>query len=280
MKKATSFIRAAALAAVVLGLAFPARAQAQGAQIEQAPRDEPSVEQVTQTRTGAAAGNAHAQFMLGMMNMMGKGMPANPQEGATWLTKSAEQGHTQAQFILGLAYGTDAMGLAVDKDKARHWLGKAAEGGNPKAAEALTMLDNAGPSEDIETLAQKADAGDSAAQYLLGSRYVNGWGVAKDDEKGLNLILKAAENGDELAQSDAGVHLVNRGHVAEGVKWMEMAAKRGVVNAQRELGQMYASGELIAGDRAKAVFWLDQAARQGDQESARDLQALQAQPER
>src|SRR5690606_21311553 len=46
----------------------------------------------------AEAGNAKAQYGLGLLHAHGQGIPQDPVQAETWLRKSAEQGHAGAQL--------------------------------------------------------------------------------------------------------------------------------------------------------------------------------------
>ena len=50
---------------------------------------------------------------------------------------------------------------------------------------------------------------------------------------------------------------------AEAVKWYRLAAEQGNVDAQYNLGDMYARGDGVPEDDAAAVKWLRLAAEQG-----------------
>lgn len=71
--------------------------------------------------------------------MGGNGVDKDEKEAVTWFVKSAEQGHAEAQYFLGLIY---IIGKCVDKDKkeALKWFRKAAEQGHAKAKEDLRIL--------------------------------------------------------------------------------------------------------------------------------------------
>ena len=100
-------------------------------------------------RDKAEAGNAAAQFDLGIMYRAGAGVPKDEVEAVKWYRKSAEQGNDRAQFNLGFMYAT---GDGVPKD----------------AVEAVKWYRLA------------AEQGTAAAQSNLGLMYDNGTGVPKD----------------------------------------------------------------------------------------------------
>src|SRR5512133_217922 len=79
---------------------------------------------------------------------------------------------------------------------------------------------------------QKANFGDTGAQYYLGCKYHEGINCNKDD-------LKA-------------------------VKWYQMAANKNHVNAQYALGQLYLLGGVgVNKDMEKGMLWMEKAASQG-----------------
>ena len=49
----------------------------------------------------AEKGDSTAQYFLGAMYAKGEGVPKDNAEAVKWFRKAAEQGHTDAQYILG-----------------------------------------------------------------------------------------------------------------------------------------------------------------------------------
>ena len=87
----------------------------------------------------AEAGDAKAQFDLGLCYVRADGVNKDNKEFLKWLTKSAEQGYAPAQWNLGRCYYY-AMGIKKDYEKAVKWWTKAAEQGLPQAKEAIEKL--------------------------------------------------------------------------------------------------------------------------------------------
>lgn len=77
----------------------------------------------------AEQGNADAQFILGKMYFMGRGVLKDPDQAMKWLEASGTQGNADAQFFLGSIY------LLPHKDVAKgvKWLRLSAEQGNQDA---------------------------------------------------------------------------------------------------------------------------------------------------
>lgn len=86
-----------------------------------------------------------------------------------WIKKAAELGEPNAQFLTGFLYNGDENSLYNDADKYVYWLTKSAE------------------------------QGFAYAQFMLGGIYFLGELVPQDMEKGIELLRKAAEQGEENA---------------------------------------------------------------------------------
>ena len=82
--------------------------------------------------------------MLGLFNVYGDGVPANPEKGAQLITQAAENGNDVAMYYLGHLY---AAGLGVPKDSAKglYWMNKARDNGFPLEESIQTE-------EDVEAL--------------------------------------------------------------------------------------------------------------------------------
>ena len=98
----------------------------------------------------AEQGDTDAQFILGSMHENGQGVPQDYKQAVKWYTKAAEQGMAEAQYILGAMY-EDGQGVPQDYKQAVKWYAKAAE------------------------------QGDADAQSNLGGMYANGQGVPQDN---------------------------------------------------------------------------------------------------
>lgn len=121
-----------------------------------------------------AKGDPVAQLKLGMLHYAGKGVPENERTAVELLTKSANQGNTEAMYQLGNAFtfGNDTPKLVADPDiEAARWYFKAASAGN-------------------------ADA-----QYSLGLVFMAGKGVERSDKEAAHWMQMAAKNGHKDAQN-------------------------------------------------------------------------------
>ena len=86
-------------------------------------------ENFSRERQSAEAGYPPAQAFYGINLINGSIIPKNVSEGYKWLETSANNGWGEAQKTLGAAYFQGDAGLPRDVEKAKYWLGKAAEQG-------------------------------------------------------------------------------------------------------------------------------------------------------
>lgn len=135
----------------------------------------------------AEAGNAHAQFVLGMMYHMGFGVKQDDAAAAVWYQKAADQGQAGAQFALsGLYYS--GQGVVADEAHNFDLTQNAANQGLPEAQYGMgrIYLDRAANNGDDETKAaywfQRAAAqGHGESQLYLAMMTCEGkGGITKD----------------------------------------------------------------------------------------------------
>lgn len=84
------------------------------------------------TALKADAGDANAQFALGLSYGLATGTSQNLLCAALWYRKAADQNHSLAQFNLGIMYA-EGQGVARDDAQALVWIRKAAELGDAGA---------------------------------------------------------------------------------------------------------------------------------------------------
>jgi hypothetical protein len=130
-----------------------------------------------------------------------------------------------------------------------------------------------------ELLLPLGEENNAEAQFLLGTMYINGQGVEKDDTKGLSWTMKSARQGydkarlralsiySELANQGDASAMYNLGYMYLhgwgreqdsniGIGWLERAAKKGHIRSAKVLSGIYAKGKFgINPDEDKASFW-------------------------
>ena len=121
------------LSTLFIGGCFPILQKA-----ETMPNAEESVEQI---RAKAEQGDAAAQFNLGVIYYMGRGVQQDYSQAFSWYRKAAEQGHAMAQTNIGAMY-ENGQGVAQDFAEAARLYGLAAAQGNAAARTSLERLSN------------------------------------------------------------------------------------------------------------------------------------------
>ena len=106
---------------------------------------------VAETKKNAEAGDAWAQYYLGMMYAEGEGVSKDGAEAVKWFRLAAEQGYANAQFNLGNSY-YNGVGVPKDLVQAHVWINISAAKGNELAQKKMPIL------EEQMTSEQKAEA--------------------------------------------------------------------------------------------------------------------------
>lgn len=188
-------------------------------------------------RNAAKAGDAQAQFEYGKAfdsdfddeYGLDDDSDTAPHIASSWYMKAAEQGHADAQFIIGYEF-EDGSGREQSISKAVEWYEKAAAQGHEQAQEGVERL-----GEFLEVEA-RAEAGDAEAQYELGNAHMDG-------------VLR-------------GIYF--SGSYEEAFKWFAKASLQGHVKAQNSLAVMFAEGTGVEQSNKKAIKWYTKAARGGN----------------
>jgi TPR repeat protein len=186
-------------------------------------------------KIAAEGGMRDAQWVLGeryLRENQGKGK--NVAAGLELLRRSAAQGSSRAQSLLGWAYWS---GIGVKQD----------------FAEAAKWFTAAARQEDGYALA------------TLSSFYYYGAGVVQDRERGKRLLLRAAELGDEKGLTGAWkVLLAGQPEDRDprlGVHFLSKAAGTNDAQAAYMLAREYLTGRDVPRDPSRAVEWFERAAK-------------------
>ena len=216
----------------------------------------------------ATGGNVEAQFLVGCSAMMNEDYST----GVEYLCKAAEQGHVEAQNLLGFYYQREKK----DYSESAKWFRKAAEQGNADAQVQLGAQYSAGmgvKKDDIESVKwfrMAAEQGNADGQLGMASCYMikNDWSEAE------KWFRKAAEQGNAEAQNGLGLCYQNKKEWSEAVKWWRKAAEQGQELAQRQLGLAYLLGRGVRKNETEGLKWLRKAAEQGDEGAQKALKEL------
>ena len=151
--------------------------------------------------------------------------PQTEMQGLAQLTKDAVAGDAEAQYHLGVMYG-DGDGVAQDAAEAMKWYRLAADQGVADAQRVLEDMYRKGDGADqdyTETVTWyrlAAEQGDSFAQASLGVHYYRGDGVVEDFVQAYKWSnLATAQGADEARQfRDLLAARMSKEQIAEGQK--------------------------------------------------------------
>ena len=155
-------------------------------------------------RNAAAAGDAAAEYEIGVRYSEGRGVPASLEVAVQWFDRAAKQGLAPALYRLGSLY-EKGQGVKKDLDKARQLYLQGADKGNAKAVHNLAVLYAEGidGKPDYRTASQwfrkAADKGVADSQYNLGILYARGIGVEQNLAESYKWFALAAQQGDQDA---------------------------------------------------------------------------------
>ncbi len=140
--------------------------------------------------------------------------------------------------------------------------------GQPKASdsvltatrqEVILAIQEAVQGTDGNRILNRADAGDSVAQYEMALRYADGEGVPQNYREAMAWFAKAAANGYENAQWKLGLGYIKGIGVPhderKAVVWFKRAANHGDIRAQRALSELYLNGRGVPRDYVRAYTW-------------------------
>ncbi len=166
-------------------------------------------------RAAAEAGDAEAQYRLGMLYGNGEGVPLDHTRAEHWFTQSARQGHETALLTLAWMYASGA-GVEMDDDRARELYLLAADKGSAKAqyvAATMYRFGQHGVEPDmlraIHYYQLAAQRGEPSAQFALGKLLMEGKHVENDDVLALQWLTLAQAGGNKRAEEYVR-HLVQR----------------------------------------------------------------------
>ena len=176
----------------------PAAASPKPAPAATAKTQVPTLDHVMQLANG---GNATAQTIIGLKELDGDGVPANPADAAKWLERAAQQGQAVAQYRLGAVYER-GQGVTANAATATHWYQLAANQGNRKAMHNLAVAYASGAAgkkdmaEAARWFAKAAALGLADSQFNLAVLYERGDGVPQSLLDAYKWYAIAANQGD------------------------------------------------------------------------------------
>lgn len=247
----------------------------------------------------AAKNHPRAQNGLACCYYEGEGVEEDLQKAAELWRKSAEQGYEVAQFNLANCY-YNGEGVEQNIQKAIELWSKSAEQGCAGAQFALAACYSNGEGVEknlqkaIELWSKSAEQGHAGAQNNLANRYYKGEGVEQNLQKAIELWTKSAEQGNKKAQNrleklkeqeensnediddpsklmELGEKYEEEENYEKALEMYQNAAKRGVLDAKRKIGEFYIEGKGIKQDKKYAVQLLEELSKNGDSVASKIL---------
>jgi localization factor PodJL len=150
--------------------------------------------------------------------------------------------------------------------------------GSLPAADAAALPGLPPPEAGNMALRLAAGSGDAKAQFVVGTRYLEGNGVPQDAAKAAYWYQQAAANGLAPAQYRLAT-MFERGKgvgqdAPSALSWYEKAAAQGNVKSMHNAAVLIMGGKAGAVDAAKALSLFDSAARHGLRDSQFNLALL------
>ncbi|KAI9499460.1 hypothetical protein BDB00DRAFT_794051 [Zychaea mexicana] len=199
--------------------------------------------------------------------------PSRQAEAFKYFHKSAIQGSSMGQYMLGLYYHH---GIALKQPSLSHatkWYTSSAEQGNADAQAALGLLliDHVNePAQGVQWLELSAEQNNARALLRLGSFYEE----AQDNLRAMAYYQRAAATATADRDLALAHYLVGINYrmgdlglamdAARAVQHLTVSANAGYAPAQRALGLMHARGIGTPKDEVKAHVLYNKAALQGD----------------
>ncbi|BDA83522.1 hypothetical protein Sa4125_10640 [Aureimonas sp. SA4125] len=227
----------------------------------------------------ANLGDPAAQTLLGEIYSRGLGVPRDEKAAARWYEAAAHSGSAEGQFRFALLL-LDGKSVPQDLAKAQDLMKAAADAGIPLAQYNYgQMLIQASPTSGFAAarpyFEKSAKAGIADAQYAMAQIHIYGRGMAAPDlDTARSWLLAAAINGQDTAQIELGIWLINGkggpANPAEGAGWLRRAAAHGNPIAMNRLAHLYKDGIGVAADKAEAAKWSVLAKRANNTDAALD----------
>ena len=208
-----------------------------------------SIEVVSYLTKIAENGHSNNQFWLGFYYFRGKGVSKDFQKALELFSKSAEQNNKMSQYYLGICF-YNGYGVSQDFEKAFEWFSKSAQ------QETINS---------DSSVSQKIIKGNPNAQDLLGDCYYYGKGVVQNIENALEWYQKAANQPIYNLRSIRR-HYENKHYKTDLINTLidyYSNSNRHILKALTSLGNIFYFGKGGTKDYKKAFDFYKKAAEQG-----------------
>lgn len=209
----------------------------------------------------ALDGDAMMALVIGNILRENRFSEALSKNASKFYKISAEHGNDQGMYELGMCYRWGEGGEFAEGDKAMHWFKEAAKHGHKEAHKLVEQFDT----EDGIALLSKAALHEVEGEYCY-------WYKSKMLVEG---YYKKANKGDAECQYELGRQLTPgiaygafRRNTQEAVKYYEMAAENGVIDAMFNLSNIYRDGNIgLEPNPALSFLWMKKCMEAGDAEA-------------
>ena len=213
----------------------------------------------------ALANDPIAEYYLGRIKNEGLGCKEDEKEAFEWFQKAAEHGDRDAKKNVACAKIEGP--LPIDVDRGLSELKELAARGHFQSAGVLGLyyFEGGKVKKDIplaiKYLTEGAKGGDLTSKKILSSIYLEG----EDPAQGERLLREAAREDDPEALYLLALFLERsgKGTKEEIFDCYSRAAEQEFPEAEHLLGLSYLDGDIVDKDEAKAFFWLERAAKKG-----------------
>ena len=221
----------------------------------------------------AKQGVAEAKMLLGGI-LLRESDKDNVMKGASMLKEAEQAGDKFAYYLMsmGYYYGWEPIVEQNHNEAEKRMIELYKEYENGDAAQLLAELYAFSEEKcdykkafDYATIAAEDD--ECGGYLVLGSLYLNGWGVEKDVNKALENYKMAAALGDETAMNQIGfIYMGNdefEANPEQSFYWFNEAAKKGSDVGMFNLGCCYKNGFGVEVDVEQAAEWFKKSAELG-----------------
>ena len=252
-------------------------------------KSNPGSNTVSDLRERAENGDPNAQYFLGLLMWYGDGVATNREAALALFRKAAEQGHTHAQFNVGLVLAfSGPTGHGSDKEVATafKWVSNAASEGLADAQWLLGLMYRDGIGTDgnkkdydlaLKAFTDSAEQGSARGHFYVGLMNEYGLGTPQDFKAAAKSYRRSASKQDPRAiYYLALMHAYGRGmdqDFQQAMILFKEAAEMGQVGAQLMLGTFYLHGQGVAGNYDLAYHWFEIAASSEDPRAAEAIKA-------
>lgn len=189
----------------------------------------------------------------------------NPEQAIVWFKKAAAAGDVNAQLFMAAAY-MYGIGVSRNEDAATRYYIDAAKNGNAIAQFALAnnFMDSRHSTNNklgLIWLTKSATNGNPKALTQLGSLYLSGKLVTKDEAKGVELLTKAASQNFAPAMIELGNLALLQNDQSKALEWYNNAAKLNEPNSYLQLAHVYLQEKSPIFDPKAGFFWTSKAAQ-------------------